>query len=69
MSERWAPGYSCDNTSGEELELAVLPRHTKLLVTGNNRTKSVLLGLHGVVTKAVGLDDWHWLVLLIKPLF
>ncbi|XP_042436251.1 uncharacterized protein LOC122022353 [Zingiber officinale] len=48
--------------SGEE-ELAILPRHTKVVVTGNNRTKSVLVGLHGVVKKAVGLGGWHWLVL------
>ncbi|KAJ7554769.1 hypothetical protein O6H91_05G010600 [Diphasiastrum complanatum] len=48
--------------AGEE-ELAVLPRHTKVIVTGNNRTKSVLVGLHGVVKKAVGLGGWHWLVL------
>ncbi|KAH7366564.1 hypothetical protein KP509_18G085500 [Ceratopteris richardii] len=44
-------------------ELAVLPRHTKVIVTGNNRTKSVLVGLQGVVKKAVGLGGWHWLVL------
>lgn len=43
-------------------ELSVLPRHTKVIVTGNNRTKSVLLGLQGVVKKAVGLGGWHWLV-------
>ncbi|KAK1300480.1 hypothetical protein QJS10_CPB13g00557 [Acorus calamus] len=48
--------------SSEE-ELSVLPRHTKVVVTGNNRTKSVLVGLHGVVKKAVGLGGWHWLVL------
>ncbi|KAG8374989.1 hypothetical protein BUALT_Bualt10G0052900 [Buddleja alternifolia] len=48
--------------SGDE-ELAVLPRHTKVIVTGNNRTKSVLVGLQGVVKKAVGLGGWHWLVL------
>lgn len=47
--------------SGDE-ELSVLPRHTKVIVTGNNRTKSVLLGLQGVVKKAVGLGGWHWLV-------
>ncbi|KAI3943720.1 hypothetical protein MKW98_004225 [Papaver atlanticum] len=44
-------------------ELSVLPRHTKVVVTGNNRTKSVLVGLQGVVKKAVGLGGWHWLVL------
>ncbi|KAF6166590.1 hypothetical protein GIB67_005452, partial [Kingdonia uniflora] len=48
--------------SSEE-ELTVLPRHTKVVVTGNNRTKSVLVGLQGVVKKAVGLGGWHWLVL------
>lgn len=48
--------------SGDE-ELSVLPRHTKVIVTGNNRTKSVLVGLKGVVKKAVGLGGWHWLVL------
>ncbi|ERM94945.1 hypothetical protein AMTRI_Chr07g80490 [Amborella trichopoda] len=48
--------------SGEE-ELCLLPRHTKVIVTGNNRTKSVLVGLQGVVKKAVGLGGWHWLIL------
>ncbi|KAF6149679.1 hypothetical protein GIB67_017412 [Kingdonia uniflora] len=53
---------SCCGESSEE-ELSVLPRHTKVVVTGNNRTKSVLVGLQGVVKKAVGLGGWHWLVL------
>ncbi|CAI0425480.1 unnamed protein product [Linum tenue] len=52
---------SCGDSSEEEL--SVLPRHTKVVVTGNNRTKSVLVGLEGVVKKAVGLGGWHWLVL------
>ena len=52
--------------SGDE-ELSVLPRHTKVIVTGNNRTKSVLVGLQGVVKKAVGLGGWHWLVFLYTP--
>ena len=51
-----------ESTCSEE-ELAVLPRHTKVVVTGNNRTKSVLVGLEGVVKKAVGLGGWHWLVI------
>ncbi|KAG5374347.1 hypothetical protein IGI04_042327 [Brassica rapa subsp. trilocularis] len=50
----------CGVSSSEE-ELSVLPRHTKVVVTGNNRTKSVLVGLQGVVKKAVGLGGWHWL--------
>lgn len=52
--------------SGDE-ELSVLPRHTKVVVTGNNRTKSVLVGLQGVVKKAVGLGGWHWLVCFLIP--
>lgn len=48
---------------GNEEGLTVLPRHTKVIVTGNNRTKSVLVGLEGVVKKAVGLGGWHWLVI------
>lgn len=48
--------------SSEE-EKSVLPKHTKVVVTGNNRTKSVLVGLHGVVKKAVGSGGWHWLVM------
>ncbi|XP_073052940.1 uncharacterized protein [Primulina eburnea] len=57
--------HSSQLQSGDssEEELSVLPRHTKVVVTGNNRTKSVLVGLHGVVKKAVGLGGWHWLVL------
>lgn len=54
--------HSSGGESSEE-ELSVLPRHTKVVVTGNNRTKSVLVGLQGVVKKAVGLGGWHWLVL------
>lgn len=46
----------------EEEELAVLPAHTKVLVTGNNRTKPVHVGLQAVVKKAVGLGGWYWLV-------
>ncbi|KAI5079425.1 hypothetical protein GOP47_0004904 [Adiantum capillus-veneris] len=46
---------------GFDDELSMLPRHTKVIVIGNNRTKSVLVGLQGIVKKAVGLGGWHWL--------
>ncbi|CAK9168184.1 unnamed protein product, partial [Ilex paraguariensis] len=39
-------------------KISVLPRHTKVVVTRNNRTKFVLVGLRGVVKKAVGLGEW-----------
>ena len=55
-------GYVQGSGDSSEEELSVLPRHTKVVVTGNNRTKSVLVGLQGVVKKAVGLGGWHWLV-------
>ncbi|CAN0910481.1 hypothetical protein LINGRAHAP2_LOCUS26308 [Linum grandiflorum] len=57
-----SPLFREKDESGDD-ELTVLPRHTKVIVTGNNRTKSVLVGLQGVVKKAVGLGGWHWLVL------
>ncbi|KAI4321558.1 hypothetical protein MLD38_034924 [Melastoma candidum] len=60
MDASQLPGIGGDSS---EEELSVLPRHTKVVVTGNNRTKSVLVGLEGVVKKAVGLGGWHWLVL------
>ena len=49
--------------------VAILPKHTKVLVTGNNRTKRALVGQEAVVKKAVGLGGWHWLVgeTLAKP--
>ncbi|KAK3030526.1 hypothetical protein RJ639_039556 [Escallonia herrerae] len=62
VNEGFSQLQSCGGDSSEE-ELSVLPRHTKVVVTGNNRTKSVLVGLQGVVKKAVGLGGWHWLVL------
>uniref|UniRef100_A0A251V1R8 Uncharacterized protein n=1 Tax=Helianthus annuus TaxID=4232 RepID=A0A251V1R8_HELAN len=40
--------------------------HTKVVVTENNRTKSILVGLHGVVKKAAaGLGGWRSLVILL----
>eukprot|EP01018_Ginkgo_biloba_P012322 Gb_31640 [translate_table: standard] len=47
----------------EEEEVSVLPKNTKVVITGNNRTKSFLIGLHGVVKNAAGFRGWHWLVL------
>lgn len=38
------------------------PPPPQVRVTGNNRTKSSLIGLTGVVKKSVGLGGWHWLV-------
>ena len=32
-------------------------------ISGNNRTKNDLIGLHGVVRRSIGLGGWHWLVL------
>jgi hypothetical protein len=41
---------------------ALLPKHTKVAVIGNNRTKQSLVGKRGIVKKAVGLGGWHLLV-------
>lgn len=59
-----ATSSSSDIASQDEEDdgQALLPRHTKVTVIGNNRTKQSLVGLTGVVKKAVGLGGWHWLV-------
>ncbi|GLJ55599.1 hypothetical protein SUGI_1194150 [Cryptomeria japonica] len=50
--------------SGEEEGGASgLPKNTKVIITGNNRTKSFLIGLHAVVKNTAGVRGWHWLVL------
>lgn len=56
-------GKGSDDEGSEDVDLSLLPRHTKVVITGNNRTKTALVGQHGLVTKAVGLGGWHWLTL------
>lgn len=65
LESNLATSSGSDNASQDEEDdgQALLPRHTKVTVTGNNRTKQSLVGLTGVVKKAVGLGGWHWLVL------
>ncbi|KAI3823760.1 hypothetical protein L1987_05201 [Smallanthus sonchifolius] len=46
--------FSPFHEESENEELSVLPRHAKVIVTGNDRTKSFLVGLQGVVKKVVG---------------
>jgi hypothetical protein len=43
-------------------QITFSPPNKQVRVTGNNRTKGALVGLTGVVKKAVGLGGWHWLV-------
>ena len=56
-----------DGERGSGLEeyddVLLLPRRTKVVISGNNRTKGKLVGMRAVVKKAVGLGGWHWLVL------
>ncbi|KAI8466267.1 MAG: hypothetical protein J3K34DRAFT_66519 [Monoraphidium minutum] len=42
---------------------ATLPRLTRCIISGNNRTKPSLIGLEATVKRASGLGGWHWLVL------
>jgi hypothetical protein len=52
-----------DSENGAENGLSnVLPRNTKVLITGNNRTKAALIGQHARTLKAVGLGGWHHVV-------
>ncbi|XP_042032621.1 uncharacterized protein LOC121779358 [Salvia splendens] len=57
-----SPSWVSSPSRDEEL-LSGLPRHTKVTITGNNRTRKDLVGLEGVVTKAGGIGGWHWLEL------
>jgi len=67
LETNFASSSGSDNASQDEEDdgQALLPRHTKVTVIGNNRTKQSLVGLTGVVKKAVGLGGWHWLVGMI----
>ncbi|KAK9822679.1 hypothetical protein WJX81_008218 [Elliptochloris bilobata] len=47
----------------EEDNEALLAKHTQVRVIGNNRTRAGVVGLVGVVKRAVGLGGWHWLQL------
>ena len=40
---------------------ALLPKHTRVRVAGNARTRAALVGMEGRVRRAVGLGGWHWL--------
>jgi len=41
----------CGDREEEDLELSFLLKNIKFIVTGNNHSNSVLLGLHGTVEK------------------
>lgn len=43
-------------------EAPLLPRGTRILVKGNNRTRATFIGKEGTVRTAVGLGGWHLLV-------
>ena len=57
-----APAHPPVATGNEPLE-QLLPRMTKVLIRGNNRTKSSLVGQHGTVKRSNGLGGWHLVVL------
>ena len=52
---------SASGASDQEAE-GLLPRFTRVLIRGNNRTKAQLVGKEGIVKRAVGLGGWHLLV-------
>jgi len=53
---------SPSSTSTQDNCLSTLPRATRVLIVGNQRTKRSLLGLECIVKRATGLGGWHWLV-------
>lgn len=46
---------------------AVLPRFTRVRISGNNRTKSEMVGRQGYVRSAMTLGGWHEVVLEPGP--
>ena len=62
VAERQAgmvPQYRSAMYTTDELEtMQLLPKHTRVRVTGNQRTKSTQNGLEGVVKKSTGLGGW-----------
>jgi len=51
------------NVSSEDFEEApLLPRGTRIVVRGNQRTRAALIGKAGTVRTAVGLGGWNLLV-------
>jgi hypothetical protein len=54
-------GDDSHDEDDQSLALQLLHRGTSVLISGNQRTKQSLVGLKGVVKKAVGLGGWHWL--------
>lgn len=53
---------SPSSASTQDGVLSSLPRLSRVLIVGNQRTKRALIGLEGVVKRATGLGGWHWLV-------
>lgn len=60
------PSFAADRgllASSEDYDEApLLPRGTRILVKGNNRTRAAFIGKEGTVRTAVGLGGWHLLV-------
>ncbi|CAL5229913.1 g13335 [Coccomyxa viridis] len=53
------PQYRSAIYTRDELEtMQLLPKHTRVRVTGNQRTKTTQNGLEGVVKKSTGLGGW-----------
>ena len=51
----------CGEESGDK-DIFVLLRHIKVVVTRNKKTKSILIGIHGIVKKFMGLGGCNWIV-------
>ena len=53
MRGKFDTAMGSDGDGSDDEDMHLLPRHTKVVVTGNNRTKTALVGQRGVVRKAV----------------
>eukprot|EP00878_Enallax_costatus_P009977 GHUV01010415.1.p1 GENE.GHUV01010415.1~~GHUV01010415.1.p1 ORF type:complete len:191 (+),score=36.20 GHUV01010415.1:196-768(+) len=60
VEPKMSPNSTMDSgASSDETGLALLPKNTKVVISGNNRTKRALVGQVAVVLRSVGLGGWH----------
>jgi histone deacetylase complex subunit SAP30 len=60
MEVKMSPNSTLDSgASSDDTGLALLPKNTRVVISGNNRTKRALVGQVAVVLRSVGLGGWH----------
>ena len=58
-----APVQSCGERKGSAPLILPTQLCTQVVITGNARTRTGLVGQHAMVHRSSGLGGWHWLIL------